>query len=359
MENLIEEVQEVVEDLNPFDGKKMSADNKKKVMIVAGVGVGIVALILGRKKKQAGEVAYVAAGYDGYPTLNEDVTQFEEMDSMTSFYDSLLKEQEDHYLGLLEDTNAGWQDKFNSLENSYQQEYDNSNQNPSNVNQNLTYNETVLQMKANSDLWNSTSNADLRESLAEQNLNLGYTLGATRDNEGKWWAADGSRLYLTEYEAAGQNLASSNVTYNPNVDYNAVVHSMIAQGSYGDSAEVSAATVARAAKIADMNKEQQQKYISDYDKDVDYAAAIQTAKAQGASEATIQILVNQRQNKVHDQNAANVNYSQVKENVNKVLSEQATYVAPAPTIVHGVDKETGRSYTTEYYSTGGSYTEWH
>jgi hypothetical protein len=62
----------------------------------------------------------------------------------------------------------------------------------------------INEMKKNSAEWNSTTNQARRDELAKKNLELGTSIGATRDSSGVWMGADGKPLYSTGSELSKQ-----------------------------------------------------------------------------------------------------------------------------------------------------------
>ncbi len=286
-------------------GKKKKKLNKKQIFYIACGVVAVVALFVWwrNRNKSSGTVEYVASGYGGYPVvpesessdINDIMASYEEsLVDTENFYNSLLTEQEQKYNQLYESTES----RFGDLYNQHESFVTDANNTINTLQSNLSYAEIVSQMRYNSDAYYYTSGAD-RQALVEQNEALGASIGATKNEAGQWFAEDGTRLFVNAHEASAQNLSTSTRTVDDNTDYSQVIKNLTSQGKAGNSQEVVQATINRATKITNNNMTQ---YATTYDKNVDYQAAINEAKASGASQSVIDTLTAQRNAKIKGEN---------------------------------------------------------
>lgn len=294
------EIKEVLDDFLPKGkGKKI---DKKKIFMIAAVGTGLIALVMWYRKKGTGTTEYVstATGYTGYPQAPEDDT--------LSGGGGGGGYTTDEVNNLLADSDTYWQGVTEALQSEYDTELQILNEERSvlmsdyeNAMEANAYNSIIAQMKENSDLYLTTNDLSKRQELAKENETLGAQIGATKNAAGEWYL-DGSRLYETPLQASAQNLSRSNVTVEDKTDYMAVTQRLISSGKAGDSSEVVNATIQRATKIASSNDSDIKQYATSYDKNVDYQAAINQAKASGADQKTIDTLTAQREAKIRDLN---------------------------------------------------------
>lgn len=294
------EIKEVLDDFLPKGkGKKI---DKKKIFMIVGVGTGLIALVLWYRDKGKGSTEYVstATGYSGYP-------QAPETDSLSGG-GGVGGYTTDEVESLLKDNDSYWQSVNESLQSDFDSQLQILNEEKSgilsdyqNAMDENAYNSIIAQMKENSDLYLTTNDINKRRELAKENETLGAKIGATKNSAGEWYV-DGSRLYETPLQASAQNLSRSNVTVEDKTDYMAVTKRLIGSGKAGNSAEVSDATIKRASKIASSNDSNIKQYATSYDKNVDYQAAINKAKADGADQKTIDTLTAQRAAKIKGEN---------------------------------------------------------
>lgn len=373
MADLMETVEDFMEDINPFNGKGGKVD-KKKLFAVACVGVGAVALFLWARGNDADELgtAYVASGYDGYPMMGGESDQAgyyedlmteqeniynSELEKVTNEFNTSLKEQEDYYNNLLGQVSGQYESEIESLRGQFDSQYEEMMMQAllqQQMQEEAEKQYTLDHMSYNSELYNSTDNWGLKKYLAEQNQELGASIGATRDSLGRWYDENGNRLYFTTQEASAQELAKSYTTIDTSVDYAGVAQRLMQQGYAGNSKEVSQAIINRAAKINSMNSQGYTHYATTYDKNVDYAAAIQVAKAQGASQDVINTLTMQRNAKLADMGQAN---SSGFTSSYKTATGGFTPPSKNATSVTTTDNGNGTVTIRETFANGGSFTQ--
>lgn len=174
------------------------------------------------------------------------------------------------------------------------------------------YNAVVEEMRENSALWNATSSVQEREELNKQNQQLAKYIGATYDSgSGTWYASDGSKLYDAPK-------STTVISYDKNVDYAAAIKQAKANGA--SQSVIDQLTAQRNAKIAgeNLNSDGTKKSSGSsgsssstsyggvsYDKNTDYAQKIKDAKASGASQSVISNLQAQREAKIKGENLNN------------------------------------------------------
>ena len=281
--------------------KKLKKIDKKKVFGLAVVGVSAIALFSLWKRKNAEseiQTAYVAAGYDGYPSggisgQDGETAYSNELNEMDEYYNAIFEEQGKKYESYIEGITSGYEKTLSD----YDLELNARDTALAEVQKNAERQTLIAEMQRNSDLYWYTSGAE-RQRLVDRNEEIGAQLGVTK-SEGVWYDASGSRLFMNAHEAAGQNLAKSNVTYDKNVDYQAKTNELFSSGAKGNSASVSDTVIKRASKISG---EKMTNESVTYDKRVDYQAAINKAKADGASDSVIKTLEAQRAAKIKGEN---------------------------------------------------------
>lgn len=251
---------------------------KEKPFVVAVVIVAAVALFVAWKRsRETIETTNETATFYTYPTTGGGVASFQSESTSDSMYYDLLEE--------INRQDRDYQEILNDLDKQYGSQFAELESNLSNLkNQNVTLsdqiqqNQTALnkssimnQMEANSDLWHLTSDPAERKRLEDENKALGESIGLTFNaGEGSWYESDGSRAYQTPLQTAQGRTTTNTPTSGQ------MVNNKTYTQEYSDAA----------AKAVT------------YDKNVDYMAKINEAKASGASQSVIDSLTAQRNAKI-------------------------------------------------------------
>ena len=181
--------------------KKLS---KKQWFLIACVGVGVIGLLVWYRKQNSGgtQIAKIATGYEGYPTMSEGM----DMDYLTeavgsNLYQSLgnvITAQDSYYQKLFDEITSGMGvmterlDKFDEENSTYQK---NNGIVIGGAGAQTYVMDTLEQMQKNSEAWFSSS-PEQRILLENQNQFLGSTLGASY-SDGRWYTSGGNLLYST------------------------------------------------------------------------------------------------------------------------------------------------------------------
>ena len=262
---------------------------KEKPFVVAVVIVAAVALFVAWKRsRETVETTNETATFYTYPTTGGGVASFQGESTSDSMYYDLLEEinrQDKDYQDALTEIEKSYSDSLNELDKQYGSQFSElesnlsklQNQNTSlsdQINKNqaaLNKSSVMNQMEANSDLWHLTSDPEERKRLEAENQALGASIGLTYNaGEGSWYEANGTRAYETALQSV-QGRTSSNTKKS---------------GTMTNNKTYTQATSDAAAKAVT------------YDKNVDYQAKINDAKASGASQAVIDGLTAQRNAKI-------------------------------------------------------------
>lgn len=250
---------------------------KEKPFVVAVVVVAAAGLFVAWKKsREATETTEEAATFYTYPVTGS-AAGFQGESMEDSMYSDLL--------GNLSQIEKDYAESVNELDQQYGSQFaemesvlnDLQSQNMTLADQvaenkaAVQRNQVINQMEANSDLWHLTSDAEERKRLEQENQKLGASIGMSfNSKQGTWYNADGDIAYLTPLQTAKGRTPSntkSSGTMTNNKTY---------QASYNDA-------VAKSVT---------------YDKNVDYRAKINEAKASGASQSVIDSLTAQRNAKI-------------------------------------------------------------
>ena len=288
------EITEVFDDLG--EGAKKVFKNKKFWLAALAVGgVALVAAFLRYREEDAAGVdstAYGAIGYAGYPTVSGG-SGGTESDSILSD-STLMGEYESDFDSLFTNVND-LSDRLTTAEEATK-----ATQNELNKQQ------IIIQMKANSELYNALSGAEhqsTREALHAENLALAEKLGAEYDaSSGNYFIGD-NPLYTTAQQqklaiTGGKTEAGSGkVGYTTNRDYQKEINDAIMNGA--DATTINELNAARDAKIQATGSSHY-KANTAYDPNVDYSALIAKAKEAGADQKVIANLTMQRQAKIDD-----------------------------------------------------------
>lgn len=237
--DLIEKVEETFEDV----GNKFKKIDKKKLLIVGGIGATILGLIVFIRKKDSQN----ASSYNGVVATNGagDIPYSNsEMPTQTETFNQLYEDYNDGLMDLAEQYNTeltGIKSQYNQSASDMQAKYD------SIIMESTDYYETELAKLTNTN-----------DSLLNENQTL--------------------------------------KSYSNDIDYALYTSSLLASGLSGSSDKVVDATISRASKIAD--NDSLSKYVTTYDKNVDYQSAINKAIESGASQDVIDVLNAQRNAKI-------------------------------------------------------------
>lgn len=239
-DDLIETIEDTFDGLS--DGVKKL--DKKKVFIAAGVIVGGAALIVWYRNRNTGSTEYVETVIAGNGAGD--------ISSTGSLTDSGTNELVDEFNDVL----AGLQDDFNA-ELSARDEI---------------YKDQLSGVRSEFD-------SKLKETETYYTDQLVIMNGQVQ-----------------ELTAENETLSRSIGSYDNSINYTQEIKDVMADGAAGNSDKVSTLVIARATKIA--NEESKSQYRTDYDKNVDYSAAINKAKSEGASQEVIDTLTAQREAKI-------------------------------------------------------------
>lgn len=349
------EITEVFEDM----GNKVKKTFKNKPFLIACLGVGVVALILGYKKYNSGGSesedgigGYAAIGYGGYPTTTGGGDNTDDNSYYDSWFESIMetidqnKQDTDQQIS---DLGEDFSNQLNGIYDEIGGLYDEMGSNVSRFDKVYTtpaaveadndwyYERQAIldQMAANSDAYNMVTDKATKDALHAENQMLGEYLGLTFDSASGLWMDGGSVAYVTDAQAAlaaeKKKAASANgasgfvsnkqhtentakavtkgttattpktsVAYDPNMDYQAAINDAIASGASADV--INNLNQQRDAKIAATGGTTA-KANSYYDANTDYQALINQAKASGASQSVIDNLTAQRDAKVAGESA--------------------------------------------------------
>lgn len=270
------EIQEVFEDFSENVKKTV----KKKPFIAVAVGVGAVGLFVWWKnqKRATNAVAYEAIGYGGYPEVSGSVSggsggSVGSDDS--ALYEQLIYENSAYYEKLLGDMESSYTTEIADLNNRV----DSLTASAQNSEAALKREQTISQMRANSDLYNVITDKATKDALHAENMALASEMGWVWDGtSGNYYEGNSVVYTTTKQEAGATNFATrpaagqASNQYTNNAEYNKQVTESVLK------------TTANAGL--------------GYDPSVDYSLAIVQAKETGASAEQIQALQTARQNKI-------------------------------------------------------------
>lgn len=344
------EITEVFDDV----GKKVKKTFKNKPFLIACLGVGVVALILGYKKynsggseSEEGMGGYAAIGYAGYPTTTGGGDSTDDNSYYDSWFESIMETIDQNKQDTDQQISDLGEDFSNQLNGVYDEIgglYDEMGSNVSRFDKVYTtpaavesdndwyYERQAIldQMAANSDAYNLVTDKATKDALHAENMALGEYLGLSFDSASGLWMDGGSVAYITDAQAAlaaerkkaasadgasgfvsnkqhTENTAKavtkgttatipkSSTAFDPNMDYQAAINNAIASGA--SASVINKLNQQRDAKIMATGGTTA-KANSYYDANTDYQALINKAKASGASQTVIDNLTAQRNAKI-------------------------------------------------------------
>lgn len=281
---------------------------KNKVFALALLGVGVFALYKAYISKnttssEATEYAYVPSYYDGYPTLDYELSYGS--GGMSDYYDYEYESSE----SIKEQVKNESADDVSNIVNSFNSSVLSLTETLSYLDEQRKIEKVKTQMQNNSNLWNSASEEE-KIKLQESNQMLGASIGATFDSKtGTWWM-NGERLFYTNNELSGvstpitsldnsvkknENPSSTsdvvNVTYDNNTDYMGKIIDVLNNG--GSVADVNMYDAQRDAKISGEGITTVY-----YDKNTNYQELIDKAVSMGADQSVIDSLNEMRNAKI-------------------------------------------------------------
>lgn len=287
------DIEQVLED---FGGntKKLF---KNKWFVIAAVGVaGAGLFVMIRRNRAATEeeaTAYEAIGYAGYPTVTggSDSSYLTGMDS--SYLNDLLLE-------LNSASNTNMDSMYLQLSDLSRQVATVTTLNASTTAA-LEREQAISQMRANSEIYNAITDTATKKALHEENLAIAEKYGWTYDpNTGNYFEGN-SVVYTTTRQQVQaltpKTTATSTVTFQNNVDYQAEINKAIMSGA--SATTINNLNAQRDAKIAATGVTNPN---VSYDKNTDYQALINAATAAGASQSVIDNLNAQRNAKIAGEN---------------------------------------------------------
>lgn len=347
------EITEVFEDV----GNKLKKTFKNKPFLIACLGVGAVALVLGYKKYNTGGESetdvegYSAIGYAGYPGVGS-AEGFDDNTYYDSYFEDIMntiqqnKEDTDQQIA---DLGNDFTEQLNGVYDEIGGLYDEMGNNVSSFDKVYTtpaavdsdndwyYERQAIldQMAANSDAYNVVTDRATKDALHAENVMLGEYLGLTFDSSSGLWMDGGSVAYITDAQtelamqkkqagsadgASGfvsnkqylEGVANSlnkgttvttpktSVSFDPNADYQALINKAISSGAR--ASVIDGLNAQREAKIAATGGSTA-KANTYFDSNTDYQALINQAKASGASQSVINNLTAQRNAKIAAQSA--------------------------------------------------------
>lgn len=240
-DDLIETIEDTFDDLS--EGVKKL--DKKKVFIAAAAVVGAASLFVWYRNRNSGTTEYVETVIAGNGAGDVPATG-----SLTA--DSGVNELVDEYNNVLSDLQDQYSEELNYLEGVYQEQL-------------------------------SGVRSEYDAALKESELYYTDQLALLNSD-------------VAELEAKNEAMKKSIGSYDNYINYTQEIKDVMADGASGSSDKVSSLVIARASKIA--NEESKSGYRTDYDKNVDYMAAINKAKSEGASQEVIDTLTAQREAKI-------------------------------------------------------------
>lgn len=263
---------------------------KKNPLIVAGVGVGAVALyVLWVKSRQtsADTAGYEAIGYGGYPTVSGggsgDMGDIYGSGSDDSYIDEILRENQATTDSLLTSITQEYDAYFTSFEDTIgrlEERAISSEEKNKELEDQIKRQNVISQMRANSELHNAISDRAMKDALHAENMALAETMGWTFDQATGNYFEGNSVVYTTSKQEA------ANITKGVGVPAKGQ-----ASNKYTNNAEYNKQVTESVLKsTADSGV--------GYDVNVDYSLAIVKAKESGASQATINALQEARQAKI-------------------------------------------------------------
>lgn len=257
---------------------------KKNPLIVAGLGVGAIALyVLWVKSKEssADSTAYEAIGYAGYPTVGGGGGSSDSVDD--SYYEEIIRENQSQTDSLLESITKEYDAYLSDMETTVgrlETTVITTEQKNAELTDQLKRQNVISQMRANSELYNTITDRATKDALHAENLALAESMGWTFDASTGNYFEGNSVVYTTAKQQAGENTAytggkttTSTGTFVNNQTYNNSVVNSVLKATNESS--------------------------KGYADNVDYSVAITEAKNSGASAETIKALETARQNKIN------------------------------------------------------------
>lgn len=275
------EIQEVFEDFSENVKKTV----KNKPFIAVAVGVGAVGLFVWWKKQKTtanNAVAYEPIGYGGYPEVSGSISGGSGGSDDSALYEQLIYENSSYYEKLLGDMESSYTTEIADLNNRVDALHSSaldSEERAATTAAALKREQTISQMRANSDLYNVITDRATKDALHAENQALAAEMGWTFDpTSGNYFEGNSVVYTTTKQEAGAINFANrpaagqASNQYTNNAEYNKQVTESVLKSTAGASLG--------------------------YDPSVDYSLAIVQAKETGASAEQIQALQTARQNKI-------------------------------------------------------------
>ncbi|MBE7054403.1 MAG: hypothetical protein E7391_09090 [Ruminococcaceae bacterium] len=191
---------------------------KNKVFAIALLGVGAIALYRAYANKktassEATEYAYVPTYYDGYPSLDYDMSYGS--GGTSTDYGAYYPDMESIKEQVNNESNEDVSNVINSVNNSLLS----FTETLSYIEEQRKIDNVKSQMQNNSNLWYMASDEE-KKALQESNKMLGASIGATFDSAtGTWWM-DGERLFYTNNEISGITTPITSIDNSINKNYN-------------------------------------------------------------------------------------------------------------------------------------------
>ena len=278
------EITEVFEDFT--DNVKKTVKNKP--FVLAAGAVALVGLFVWWKKQKtasSGTTAYEAIGYGGYPETSGSLVAGGGGGSDDSaLYEQLIYENSAYYEKLLGDMDSTYSTELTDLSERVSlllTSNEESEQRAATYEASLKREQTISQMRANSELYNVITDRATKDALHAENMALAESMGWAFDSTTGNYYDGNSVVYTTSKQQAGvlglntntntassksyvnnqtynnqvtnsvlKSTQSSNKGYDPNIDYSLAIKE--AQQSGADAATITALQVARQAKIDDV-----------------------------------------------------------------------------------------------------------
>lgn len=262
---------------------------KKNPLIVAGLGVGAVALyVLWVKSRESAvdTTAYEAIGYGGYPTVggggsSADSGEYYDSDS---YYEEIIRENQSQTNTLLEQITVENNATLAEMESTIgylKEKVISSEEKSAEYETQIKRQNAVSQMRANSELYNTITDRATKDALHAENLAIAEEMGWTFDPSTGNYFEGNSVVYTTAKQQSGQNTAyvGSKVSTAP-------TGSFVNNKTYNQS--VIDSVLKASAK-------------GGYVAGVDYSALYEESAKNGADSATLKAIQTGRQNKVNSQ----------------------------------------------------------
>ena len=261
------EITEVFEDFS--DNVKKTV--KKKPLVAAGIGVGIVALLVWWSKQKRGSeaVAYEAIGYGGYPEVSGGGSggftgDMSGGSDNSALYEQIIYENSAYYEKLLNDidtTHTAEIEDLNTRLNTLTTTAQTSEEKAAAYETALQREQVISQMRANSELYNTITDRATKDALHAENMALAEMMGWEFNPETGNYFEGNSVVYTTAKQQAGYDTKYTGGapvttgTFVNNQTYNESIVKSVLGSSSPDKVTVNTTKSSGGTKIVAKNTE--------------------------------------------------------------------------------------------------------